>query len=268
MHDMHKMNREDPVEVCDAHITIEHGDPGAGGAPVRYRITVRPRQPHAMVYRPQVEPIVVDLPFQCGDPGDGEGVNGITNEALLDVLLDRLCGFQSGGWPCDENEAALLFVALARAALRDRHRRLAGAEPCAEGWPEVYRYILGGGDRGTAADLSDTESADTIPVDDLAIDGHVAGALEQSGVNDVAFMAGMTAEEVDRLPIDGLGPVRSQQLVEAIAKHQEDASIREAAREAQEAEEAAGDRQDESGGDQGGGQVPDGHGQRDGQQPE
>lgn len=35
------------------------------------------------------------------------GINGITNEAVLAVLIDRMEGFQSGPFPCEENEAAL-----------------------------------------------------------------------------------------------------------------------------------------------------------------
>ncbi len=45
---------------------------------------------------------------------------GVTNEALLAILQDRLEGFQAGEFPCQENQVALEAVREAQAAL---HRR-------------------------------------------------------------------------------------------------------------------------------------------------
>ena len=38
------------------------------------------------------------------------GVNGISGEALLAIVEDRLIGFQSGGYACRENAVALTKV--------------------------------------------------------------------------------------------------------------------------------------------------------------
>lgn len=45
------------------------------------------------------------LRFQEGDPADE--VNGISNEALLAIVEDRLLGFQAGDFACRENAVAL-----------------------------------------------------------------------------------------------------------------------------------------------------------------
>jgi len=59
------------------------------------------------------------LSFQCGAV-DEVGKNGITHEALLAIIIDRLRSFQAGEFPCDENELALSHCS---AALRLLHRR-------------------------------------------------------------------------------------------------------------------------------------------------
>lgn len=56
------------------------------------------------------------LQFQRG-PIKEAGVNGITNEVLLAILIDRLKGFQTSQWYCDENQQALLGLMRARDAM-------------------------------------------------------------------------------------------------------------------------------------------------------
>lgn len=46
------------------------------------------------------------LVFQNG-PIPEVGINGLTNEILLEVIIDRLESFQSSKYICDENAAAL-----------------------------------------------------------------------------------------------------------------------------------------------------------------
>lgn len=65
--------------------------------------------------------VVVNLGFQRG-PLHEVGVNGITNEVLLAVLIDRLEGFQAGSFSCDENSLALVHVEQALHALNARTR--------------------------------------------------------------------------------------------------------------------------------------------------
>jgi len=53
------------------------------------------------------------------------GVNGVTHEALLTIIVDRLGCFQAGNYPHPSNEQARLFCLLAMNALHQRtHERL------------------------------------------------------------------------------------------------------------------------------------------------
>lgn len=67
--------------------------------------------------------------FQNG-PIKEFGVNGITNEALLAVLIDRLRGFQSGQFKCRENAIVLtnLEESLMWLQKRTRDRMFRGVE--------------------------------------------------------------------------------------------------------------------------------------------
>lgn len=71
------------------------------------------------------------LHFQNGPVGaNGTGINGITNEALIAVVVDRLRFFQSGAYACEENQDAIdaLFVALKSMAKRGKRREAKGIE--------------------------------------------------------------------------------------------------------------------------------------------
>lgn len=59
------------------------------------------------------------LPFQDG-PINEVGVNGITHEALLSILIDRLESFQAGDFACEENANALNNLQAAQAWLQKR----------------------------------------------------------------------------------------------------------------------------------------------------
>lgn len=50
--------------------------------------------------------ILCALEFQHG-PIKEAGINGVTNEALLAILIDRMQGFQKSKWACRENALAL-----------------------------------------------------------------------------------------------------------------------------------------------------------------
>jgi hypothetical protein len=50
------------------------------------------------------------------------GVNGITNEVLLAIVADRLRGFQSSPYACQENAEALECTEAALRRLHDRTR--------------------------------------------------------------------------------------------------------------------------------------------------
>ena len=57
--------------------------------------------------------------FQNG-PIQTAGVNGITQEVLLAIVIDRLRSFQAGPFPCDENAEALGYCEMALDFLKER----------------------------------------------------------------------------------------------------------------------------------------------------
>lgn len=59
------------------------------------------------------------LSFQRG-PARDAGINGITHELLLLVLIDRLESFQAGKHACTYNAEALLYIKSALEALNAR----------------------------------------------------------------------------------------------------------------------------------------------------
>lgn len=71
----------------------------------------------------------VDISFQNG-PIKEVGVNGITHEALLVILIDRMEGFQAGPFASDDNDLALnhLKAALGSLQKRTRDRMARGVE--------------------------------------------------------------------------------------------------------------------------------------------
>lgn len=63
--------------------------------------------------------------FQSGWTKE-RGTNGLTNECLLAILIDRLEISQAGAMKCRENEEVLLLMERALHILAGRARRLAG----------------------------------------------------------------------------------------------------------------------------------------------
>lgn len=76
----------------------------------------------------------ITILFQNG-PIKVVGVNGITHEALLAILIDRLEAFQSGPYACQENFEALAGCRHALGALQRRTK--ARAERGVEGTHQV-----------------------------------------------------------------------------------------------------------------------------------
>lgn len=98
------------VRVLDA--------PGSGGAHHAYLIsgfdnTANPSDPD------DVDADTALILFQNG-PISHSGVNGVTHEALLSILCDRLRCFQAGPFHSPDNASALLHLELALAALQRR----------------------------------------------------------------------------------------------------------------------------------------------------
>ena len=91
--------------------------PGAGGASHEYAITFFDER-----FNCERSPVAGRnclVTFQKGPIGES-GVNGISNEALLAIVEDRLEGFQSGPFACNDNATALMHV---RGALQWLHKR-------------------------------------------------------------------------------------------------------------------------------------------------
>lgn len=105
-HRVNGLNEVLRIEVLD--------EPGQGNACHVYRIAV----PNGTEV---ARPVCVDIEFQNG-PIQEAGVNGISGEALLAIVEDRLHGFQSGQYACRENAIALTKIQEAMMWLSKRTR--------------------------------------------------------------------------------------------------------------------------------------------------
>lgn len=106
------------VNECNEALDIKVLDePGAGGASHRYVIY----RPHDAFNDELNASLVFELSFQNG-PIPEAGVNGITQEALLAIVEDRLKSFQAGPYACRENALALTHIQEAMHWLHHRTR--------------------------------------------------------------------------------------------------------------------------------------------------
>lgn len=92
-------------------------EPGAGGANHLY-VVEHGDLPSFLAVKFQTGPIVENSP------------NGVTNEVLLAIVIDRLASFQAGPFACDENQVALVSAqrALDRLLRRTKSRMARGVE--------------------------------------------------------------------------------------------------------------------------------------------
>jgi len=93
-------------------------EPGSGGANHAYLIsgfdnTTNPSDPDDQ------DPDTTLILFQNG-PINEVGVNGVTHEALLAILCDRMRGFQAGPYHSADNAEALVCMEQAQTALQRR----------------------------------------------------------------------------------------------------------------------------------------------------
>ena len=107
-HIVNPVNDQISIQVVD--------EPGPGGANHCYMIggfKSRPTDPgeHNIAY----------INFQNG-PIAENGVNGLTHEALLAIVADRLRSFQAGPFSCRENALALTKIEEAQHWLASRTR--------------------------------------------------------------------------------------------------------------------------------------------------
>lgn len=107
-----------PGDSVNHQVTISVLDePGQGGACHEYHIDwltpdggMNDTKPNCLTVR-----------FQNG-PIKEFGINGITQEALLAIVIDRLRGFQSGQFACEDNASALASCESALSVLQNRTR--------------------------------------------------------------------------------------------------------------------------------------------------
>lgn len=108
----HKVNPANDtltIAVCD--------EPGAGGAHHYYDVSgfdasTNPSSPHECISSQCIL-------FQNG-PIAEVGVNGLTHEALLAIVADRLRSFQAGPYACKANACALTHIEEAQHWLQQR----------------------------------------------------------------------------------------------------------------------------------------------------
>lgn len=111
----HKVNPANDllrIEVTD--------EPGAGGANHRYEVTGFDASTNPSHQAPEGLTKKVIL-FQNG-PIKEVGVNGLTQEVLLAICIDRLRSFQAGPYACRENALALTKLEEAQHWLLSRTR--------------------------------------------------------------------------------------------------------------------------------------------------
>lgn len=123
-HVVNPVNDKLTIDVLDA--------PGAGGAHHHYSIAgfdteTNPSAVGIMGFKNSFGRMPVI--FQNG-PIARAGVNGITHEALLAILIDRLQSFENGPYACAENARALSHLRMAQDALlaRTKARMARGVE--------------------------------------------------------------------------------------------------------------------------------------------
>lgn len=93
-------------------------EPGAGGANHRYELSGfdPTSNPSYTDHHPHAGDVIL---FQNGPIAEA-GVNGVTQEVLLAIVIDRLRSFQAGAYACRENGRALILL---EDALRVLHNR-------------------------------------------------------------------------------------------------------------------------------------------------
>ena len=103
-HKLNELNDALEIDVMD--------EPGQGGACHKYRISLFDTDGHSLDTETHIN-------FQNG-PIKEAGVNGISQEALLAIVIDRLKSFQAGPFASEDNAKALGHTQAALAWLQKR----------------------------------------------------------------------------------------------------------------------------------------------------
>lgn len=112
----HKVNPAN--DTLSIQVTDE---PGAGGANHCYVVSGYDSATNPSA--PPVEDHGRSVVFFQNGPINEVGVNGMTQEVLLAIVIDRLESFQAGPYACPENERALAAIIEAQAHLKYRTQK-------------------------------------------------------------------------------------------------------------------------------------------------
>ena len=110
-HKVNGLNEKLQISVLD--------EPGQGNASHRY--SIMPMIGDGTLDNPSEVATPCEIHFQNG-PIQEVGVNGISNESLIEVVIDRMRGFQSGQYACRDNAVALTKLEEAMMWLQKRTR--------------------------------------------------------------------------------------------------------------------------------------------------
>lgn len=96
-------------------------EPGSGGSNHEYLISLTNPPGSCVGIDITRGPSSIKIVFQDG-PVQEVGFNGISNESLVAIVIDRMRGFQSGQFACRENALALTNLEQAMMWLQKRTR--------------------------------------------------------------------------------------------------------------------------------------------------
>lgn len=113
------------IVVSPSHLRVFADEPSNGGSSHTYSIGYETEQLGAKLF---------EIHFQEG-PILETGVNGISTDALLRILVDHLQGFQRGSFSCREN--ALAITKLEEALHWIQHRTFERAARGVEGTSQI-----------------------------------------------------------------------------------------------------------------------------------
>ena len=105
-----------PEKGFNDHIGITADEPDKTGASHNYTLDLLADPGDAGI---STDKSTQEIRFQKG-PVLENGVNGVSNEALLAIVIDRLRGFQSGPFACEANHNALIAIRTGLQVLKDR----------------------------------------------------------------------------------------------------------------------------------------------------
>lgn len=88
---------------------------GCGGANHHYKVVYS-----TIDFDDRIEKTAADIQFQCGPRKEFDSVHGVLDTDLLEIVRDRLKGFQSGEFATEYNAKALEYIELALMYLNRR----------------------------------------------------------------------------------------------------------------------------------------------------